>query len=46
MIATGAVVVTVLGVGHTECCDCCKGRQRTTRDAVRAIAVGCGRRML
>ena len=23
-----------VGVGHKECCDCYKGRLRTTRDAV------------
>ena len=29
-----------VGVGHKECCDCYRGRLRTTRDAVVAIGVG------
>ena len=29
-----------VGVGYIECCDCYRGRLRTTRDAVVAIGVG------
>ena len=29
-----------VGVGHEECCDCYRGRLRTTRVAVVAIGVG------
>ena len=31
-----------VGVGHKECCDCYRGRLRTTRDAVVAKGVGLG----
>ena len=37
-----ALVASGVGVGHKECCDCNRGRLRTTRDAVVAIGVGGG----